>query len=83
MQGLTLSFRTRRLGGDAIRRVRLVPGLRAIALEAHARDWNVATLRLNSTLTARHFYERCGFATAGDPTPSFGLVRGYPYTKAL
>ena len=54
-----------------------------LALEAHARDWNIASVRLNSTLTARHFYERCGFAAAGDPRPSFGLVRGYPYAKAL
>ena len=54
-----------------------------LALEAHARDWNIASLRLNSTLTARHFYERCGFATAGDPAPGFGLVRSYPYAKTL
>ena len=54
-----------------------------LALEAYARDWNVATLKLNSTLTARHFYERCGFGAAGEATSAFGVLRGYPYTKAL
>jgi GNAT superfamily N-acetyltransferase len=54
-----------------------------LSLEAHARDWSIATLTLSSTLTARNFYERCGFATAGDPTPGFVLLRSYPYAKAL
>ena len=54
-----------------------------LALEAYARDWSIANLRLSSTLTARHFYDRCGFVSAGDPTPAFGILVGYPYTKAL
>jgi GNAT superfamily N-acetyltransferase len=54
-----------------------------LALEAHARDWSIATLTLNSTLTARHFYERCGFSIAGDPTPGFGILRSFPYAKTL
>lgn len=54
-----------------------------LALEAHARDWNIAALTLDSTLAARHFYERCGFVPAGDPAAHFGVLRCYPYTKAL
>jgi N-acetylglutamate synthase-like GNAT family acetyltransferase len=54
-----------------------------VALEAHARDWGIASLRLNSTLTARHFYERCGFVVAGDPKPAFGILLGYPYERTL
>jgi GNAT superfamily N-acetyltransferase len=54
-----------------------------LALEAHAREWNIATLKLKSSLMARVFYERCGFTSAGDSTPHFGVLRGYPYSKAL
>jgi putative acetyltransferase len=54
-----------------------------LALEAHARVWKIAVLKLNSSLTARHFYERCGFLPAGDSTSHFGVLRGYPYTKTL
>ena len=54
-----------------------------LALEALARQWNIATLRLDSTFGARGFYERCGFAATGHSTQCFGLIRGYPYAKAL
>ncbi len=54
-----------------------------VAIEAHAREWGIAGLKLNSTFTARRFYERCGFTSAGEPTSPFGVLRGYPYVKAL
>jgi N-acetylglutamate synthase-like GNAT family acetyltransferase len=52
------------------------------ALEDHARAWNIKCLSLHSSLTARHFYERCGYVSAGDSTLFFGL-RCYPYAKVL
>lgn len=54
-----------------------------LAVEAHARDWNITTLRLRSTRSARPFYEACGFTAAGEASPAFGVLVGYPYTKAL
>jgi len=53
------------------------------ALEAQAQAWGLSELKLDSSLTARHFYERCGFTSAGQPTPKFGRVSGYPYLKRL
>jgi len=53
------------------------------ALEGHARSWGIVTLRLDSSLTARHFYERCGFVTAGDKAVRFGVLCVYPYLKTL
>jgi GNAT superfamily N-acetyltransferase len=53
------------------------------ALEAHARDFGITTLKLDSSATARGFYERCGFVRAGDATAHYGVLRGYPYTKRL
>lgn len=53
------------------------------ALEDHARVWNIRSLKLNSSLTARYFYERCGYVSAGDSTPFFGSLRSYPYAKIL
>jgi GNAT superfamily N-acetyltransferase len=53
------------------------------ALEAEARAWRIPKVRLESSLTARHFYERCGYVPAGDPTPGFGVLLGYPYEKQL
>jgi N-acetylglutamate synthase-like GNAT family acetyltransferase len=53
------------------------------ALEAHARQWGIRNLTLHSSLTARPFYERYGYVCAGDSTPSFGVLRGYPYAKVL
>jgi GNAT superfamily N-acetyltransferase len=54
-----------------------------VALEARARTWGIARLVLGSTLGARAFYERHGFRSDGDPTPGFGVSRGYPYAKPL
>jgi GNAT superfamily N-acetyltransferase len=53
------------------------------ALEAHARQWNITHLTLNSSLAARSFYERCGYVSAGEPTPLCGILRCYPYAKTL
>jgi len=53
------------------------------ALEAHARAWGITTLTLESTLTARSFYECYGFTPAGGAVLHFGVLRGYPYTKTL
>jgi len=53
------------------------------AVEAFARAWRIKSLKLESTLSARRFYERCGFVSAGESTLHYGVLRGYPYTKAL
>ncbi|HEX2671617.1 MAG TPA: GNAT family N-acetyltransferase [Polyangiaceae bacterium] len=53
------------------------------ALEAQARDCQIACLKLESSLTARPFYERHGFVSTADSRPHFGVLRGYPYTKAI
>jgi N-acetylglutamate synthase-like GNAT family acetyltransferase len=54
-----------------------------LALEAHARASHIPTLKLESSLTARPFYERFGFSAVGDSLHRFGVLRGYPYTKTL
>jgi len=54
-----------------------------LTIEAYARDWSLPALKLNSSLSARHFYERWGFSSAGASTPHFGVLRGYPYIKTL
>jgi len=53
------------------------------AIETHARDWNIATLKLDSSFDARAFYERMGFIAAGAPRQHFGVLRSYPYRKML
>ncbi len=61
-------------------------GLGRAILEA-AERWAEASglrmLRLQSSATARGFYERLGYVSAGSPTQGFGISRGYPYTKTL
>jgi GNAT superfamily N-acetyltransferase len=61
-------------------------GLGRALLEA-AESWAAASglkmLRLQSSATARAFYERLGYVSAGNPTQGFGITRGYPYTKNL
>jgi len=54
-----------------------------LAIEIHARDWNIAILKLDSSLNARPFYERFGFEAAGEPRPHYGVLRAYPYVKTL
>jgi putative acetyltransferase len=53
------------------------------ALETEAHAWHLERVTLHSSLTARHFYERCGYVSAGDAVPGFGVSRGYPYAKSL
>lgn len=53
------------------------------ALEAEARAWQLERVTLHSSLTARHFYERCGYVSAGDSLSGFGVSRAYPYAKSL
>jgi GNAT superfamily N-acetyltransferase len=52
-------------------------------LEDRALRWGVVRLRVNSSLTARGFYERHGYARDGDPVAGFGVSKGYPYAKRL
>lgn len=60
-----------------------VGGAMLVALEAQARRWGLAELRLTSTVGARAFYERHGFVATGDAVPAFGVLSHYPYTKSL
>jgi N-acetylglutamate synthase-like GNAT family acetyltransferase len=53
------------------------------AVEAQARRCGVEELTLTSSLTARAFYERCGYAPAGPSTNAFGVLQAYPYSKLL
>ncbi len=53
------------------------------ALEVFATEWGLRSLSLQSTLTARSFYERRGFVPTGDPIQVFGVLRAFPYAKSL
>jgi GNAT superfamily N-acetyltransferase len=53
------------------------------ALEAKARTWGLDKLRLGSTVSARRFYERHGYISAGESTCNFGSARCYAYEKIL
>jgi GNAT superfamily N-acetyltransferase len=53
------------------------------ALEVKARTWGLDKLRLGSTVSARLFYERHGYISAGESTCNFGSARCYPYEKIL
>jgi GNAT superfamily N-acetyltransferase len=53
------------------------------ALEFQAQDWGLTELSLQSSITARSFYERHGYVSAGEPTCGFGLTHCYPYWKVL
>ncbi len=52
------------------------------ALEAHALETGVLTLRLESTLTALPFYERNGFRQTGPAVPTFGITV-HPMAKTI
>jgi GNAT superfamily N-acetyltransferase len=54
-----------------------------LALEAKAKAWTLPTLSLESTLSARPFYESLGYRATGSAKPGFGLSRCHPYEKAL
>lgn len=53
------------------------------ALEARAKDWQLAELRLHSTDRARAFYERRGYVATGEVALSHGSRRAYGYAKQL
>jgi len=54
-----------------------------LALEEQAKAWRLRTLRLESTVSARQFYEALGFRSAGMATPGFGISHCHPYEKQL
>ena len=54
-----------------------------LALEVQAKAWGLRTLRLESTVSARQFYEALGFRSAGIATPGFGISHCHPYEKEL
>ncbi len=53
------------------------------AMEDAARSAGVRTLTLDSTATARRFYEGSGYVPAGDPKKGFGRSTCYPMTKQV
>ncbi len=77
--------------GGEIRLCYLAPGAQRkgigkaiyVALEEQAKAWGLRTLRLESTVSARQFYERQGFRSAGIVTPGFGISHCHPYEKQL
>ena len=54
-----------------------------LALEEQAKAWGLRTLRLESTISARQFYEGLGFLSGGIATPGFGISHCHPYEKQL
>src|SRR5262252_1182717 len=52
-----------------------------VELEAKQRGMN--QLQLMSSANARRFYEQLGYTRSGSATAAFGVVKGYPYTRAL
>jgi GNAT superfamily N-acetyltransferase len=53
------------------------------ALEARAVARGNASCRLLSTVTARRFYDRAGYAVDGPAEGKFGTAASYPMSKAL
>ncbi len=53
------------------------------ALEAWAATWGLKYLSLNSTSSARTFYERNGYMTAREAATPCGILRCFPYAKQL
>ena len=53
------------------------------ALEARAAQWNLKTLSVESTRTAKSFYERNGYVGTGDTVPAEGPHGGYLLRKVL
>lgn len=54
-----------------------------LALEEQAKAWGLAELNLQSTFSARAFYESVGYRSAGAPEPGFGISHCHPYEKTL
>ena len=53
------------------------------ALEEQAKQWGLRKLRLESTASARAFYEAQCYRSAGAAKVSFGVLQSYPYEKEL
>ena len=54
-----------------------------VALESQARAWGLDKLALTSTVGARAFYERNGYARSGQPVPGVGRSLCFPYEKTI
>ena len=54
-----------------------------LALEEKAKAWGVKRLYLESTVSARSFYEKVGYRSAGVAQPGFGISHCYPYEKSM
>lgn len=74
-----------------IRLCYLLPGMqrkgigRALCevMEAQAKAWGLRALRLESSASARPFYETLGFRSTGCARPGFGCTYCHPYEKEL
>lgn len=53
------------------------------ALEAHAAQWGLTRVFLTSSVTAKAFYERNGYAQSGDAKSMFGLRAASPMVKSI
>ncbi len=53
------------------------------AMEDAARSVGVRTVTLDSSTTARRFYERAGYVAAGDPKKEFGTTTCFPMSKQV
>jgi GNAT superfamily N-acetyltransferase len=54
-----------------------------LALEGEARKAGLRELRLQSTVSARAFYEHMGYRAGGAAAAGFGASRCHPYRKAI
>jgi len=54
-----------------------------VALEEKAREWGLRKLHLESTVSARPFYERVGYRSGGAAKQGFGISHCHPYEKIL
>lgn len=54
-----------------------------LTLEAQAKAWGLKTLNLESTISARPFYEQLGYRPSGAAKPSFGISHCHPYQKSI
>jgi N-acetylglutamate synthase-like GNAT family acetyltransferase len=53
------------------------------ALEVQARQWQLQSIQLESTVTAKPFYERSGYVSFGPVVEVRGAQGGYPMKKLL
>jgi GNAT superfamily N-acetyltransferase len=53
------------------------------ALEREALALGLNEISLESSLTARHFYEAQGYGSSGPPVAGFGVTNAYPMVKRI